>query len=713
MSDLQSDFMGKNGFVWWTGVVEDIDDPLKIGRLRVRIIGFHTEDKVLLPTKSLPWAVVLQPVTSAAVSGIGTSPTGVVNGSWVMGFFKDGWSAQDPVVMGTFAGIPENLPNKEQGFNDPNETYPTSEYIGESDVNRLARGQATAFTIVNSKRQTRVQGIRTALGGAWSEPGTPYKAIYPMNTVTQSRAGHIIEIDDTRFAPRIHIYHKSGSFKEWHPDGTVVDKVVGDGFEIDLKNKKIVVKGNSTETVDGSKRDLVGGNYMIEVLGNLNTFVHGDHYVQTKGNYYHKVDGTYTVVSGGKALQIAPRIDFNPPEKTINDFPDVTVLKDTEPSTTTTSTTRGNEAETEPVPQNLKNVQNFDTRVAILEKQKGEERLEKTNPVAQTAKTTSQNSIPSPQSLVTGSPAAKVEALAQNNIPTEATSPSQASSYLLPSKKKDCQLYCTEVVKNTGGTIEDFEACVSECESYNREIDSRLPSKVGGDGSCGGGLDDLGIGGVIGSIEEVLGDVQAGINDAISGIQSGIEGIGEGIFGTKEERWCKDAIKDECSQIYAARKRLGGFAGNTVPKRSEFMKECQESPDENGKTPVENCIQWAKDNPDEFNEIIAEEESETPVPSVPKTSDLGPVLDFKIPGLPSIPCLGIGLAVIGGALGAGIALATGKSVLGGVAIGAGAGLAAGVLAGGLSAASSISPTVETVTPPEPAPPDNTADGGSF
>ena len=49
MSDIQPDFMGKNGFVWWTGVVEDINDPLRLGRLRVRIIGFHTENKTLLP----------------------------------------------------------------------------------------------------------------------------------------------------------------------------------------------------------------------------------------------------------------------------------------------------------------------------------------------------------------------------------------------------------------------------------------------------------------------------------------------------------------------------------------------------------------------------------------------------------------------------------------------------------------------------------------
>ena len=31
-------------FVWWQGVVEDRDDPLKLGRCRVRIVGYHTDE---------------------------------------------------------------------------------------------------------------------------------------------------------------------------------------------------------------------------------------------------------------------------------------------------------------------------------------------------------------------------------------------------------------------------------------------------------------------------------------------------------------------------------------------------------------------------------------------------------------------------------------------------------------------------------------------
>ena len=96
-------------FIWWQGVVEDRNDPLKLGRCRVRIVGYHTDNKQDgrgIPTKQLPWASASQPITSAAMNGIGTSPTGPVEGTWVFGFFRDGENAQEPVMMGTVGGIP-------------------------------------------------------------------------------------------------------------------------------------------------------------------------------------------------------------------------------------------------------------------------------------------------------------------------------------------------------------------------------------------------------------------------------------------------------------------------------------------------------------------------------------------------------------------------------------------------------------------------------
>jgi hypothetical protein len=95
-----------NSFTWWTGVVEDRDDPEKLGRCRVRIFGYHTADTNLLPTSDLPWAIPLQSITSAATSGLGHTPVGIVPGTWVMGWFLDGEEAQRPLILGTIAGKP-------------------------------------------------------------------------------------------------------------------------------------------------------------------------------------------------------------------------------------------------------------------------------------------------------------------------------------------------------------------------------------------------------------------------------------------------------------------------------------------------------------------------------------------------------------------------------------------------------------------------------
>ena len=128
-------FMGKDGFQWFVGVVEDRMDPKRLGRLRVRCLGHHTEDKQKLPTSDLPWAHPMNPITSATVSGIGQTPLGAVEGTWVVGFFTDN-DLQQPVIMGTLPGVPKATPTGEKGFEDPNAAYPRE--AGVSDVNRLA-----------------------------------------------------------------------------------------------------------------------------------------------------------------------------------------------------------------------------------------------------------------------------------------------------------------------------------------------------------------------------------------------------------------------------------------------------------------------------------------------------------------------------------------------------------------------------------------------
>ena len=102
----QSYFMGQDGFIWFVGVVEDRNDPQRIGRVRVRCLGFHTEDLIELPTVDLPWAHVMHPVTDPSMHGMGSTPSFLVEGSWVIGFFRDAQEKQQPVIIGSLPGIP-------------------------------------------------------------------------------------------------------------------------------------------------------------------------------------------------------------------------------------------------------------------------------------------------------------------------------------------------------------------------------------------------------------------------------------------------------------------------------------------------------------------------------------------------------------------------------------------------------------------------------
>lgn len=87
-------------FSWWVGEVINVKDPYESGRVQVRIYGRH-DDKVNIPDKDLPWALPLQPVTSAAHGKLGTAPVGLVRGSKVVGFWSDA-DQQYPIIMGSF-----------------------------------------------------------------------------------------------------------------------------------------------------------------------------------------------------------------------------------------------------------------------------------------------------------------------------------------------------------------------------------------------------------------------------------------------------------------------------------------------------------------------------------------------------------------------------------------------------------------------------------
>lgn len=245
-------FIGKEGFIWFVGVVEDRQDPEELGRVRVRCLGWHTDNLQDIPTESLPFAQVIH------ASNGGNAMYAPREGEWVVGFFMDGENAQHPVILGILPGKPTQSPDASKGFNDPLGWYPYRR--NEPSTNRLSRGRKDG-TITRRKEQQSKTGVKQ-IAGEWSEPASPYAPSYPFNHAYESEAGHVLEFDDTSGAERVHLAHTNGSYIEMHPDGTVAYRANKDRYSI--------VIGDEYVSVDGDCHVTVGGDCNMKVVGKFN-----------------------------------------------------------------------------------------------------------------------------------------------------------------------------------------------------------------------------------------------------------------------------------------------------------------------------------------------------------------------------------------------------------------------------------------------------------
>jgi hypothetical protein len=299
--------------MWFTGVVEDRADPAKLGRVRVRIFGLHTDDTTKIATVDLPWSNVMMPVNSASISGVGISPTGLVEGSWVVGFFADGQNAQDPIIIGSLPSKSTQPLNELKAFKDPDGKYPR--WFNETDVSKNAREETWKDSVAYTTRYgSMVSSIEMATApklstvqvdredanysrNTWNEP-EPRDGIgglYPYVHTYESEMGIVREYDDTPQAARIHEFHPSGSYYEIYPDGTRAFKVTGDNFEIVVGDENILVRGSRNVTIEGNATHLVKGNYTMEVMGNYNLKVHGERNTKITQNESMEILGNCNV----------------------------------------------------------------------------------------------------------------------------------------------------------------------------------------------------------------------------------------------------------------------------------------------------------------------------------------------------------------------------------------------------------------------------------
>jgi hypothetical protein len=332
---IENSFLNPN-FHWFTGVIEDIKDPLQMGRVRVRCYGYHTPDKTEdygIPTSSLPWAHVMMPITSASMSGIGESPTGVLPGSWVVGFFRDGDVCQDPIILGTIPSRTPSQTDTKLGFCDPLGQHPrnpnevdtprgaTSEYqesksfIGKSEL----RNQTKVFKSATDNSPGGVpiakppnMAILKQENPDVSGKPAPFfdrkefiqpkqeevcQPTYPYCHTKEYGRGHIVEYDETPLFNRTLNMHPSGTFNEITHDGTNTTVVTGENFEVNFNGKNVNVKGDCNLTVDKDVRTLVRGDYYLEIEGN--------YHLSVTGNTFKKVGmSEFIEISKSKTEQI-------------------------------------------------------------------------------------------------------------------------------------------------------------------------------------------------------------------------------------------------------------------------------------------------------------------------------------------------------------------------------------------------------------------------
>ena len=348
-------FMGLDGFVWFTGVVEDRNDPDALGRVRVRCLGYHTDDLNDIPTADLPWATVMHPVTDPSMQGLGNTPSFLVEGSWVVGFFVDAVEKQQPIIMGSLPGKPNKIPDPSKGFNDPRSEYseqplyagapvygpypvdgldvtmPSGHKLRMSDTNMLAKGEASeTHNALKKRRRNRQTGVQTATQPYLptvsdeavqedrtnfffdephpkdidynSEDGEDYgvyrSGMYPFNHVFESESGHITEIDDTPGGERNFRSHSSGTYEEIVTDGSKTVKVIGDNYEIIMGNSNVYIEGAVNLTIGGNVRHLVKGDYHLEVEGNYTqkigkNFRRKVGYGESGGNVEEEINGNH------------------------------------------------------------------------------------------------------------------------------------------------------------------------------------------------------------------------------------------------------------------------------------------------------------------------------------------------------------------------------------------------------------------------------------
>ena len=146
--------------------------------------------------------------------------------------------------------------------------------VGNPTIPALARGVVTD-TFISKSNDLVVEVTNPSFTEPKSAANADNQPIYPYNNIQQTESGHTFELDDTPARERIRLQHRVGTFIEMHPNGDEVHKVYGDGYEITIKNKNVLIKGTCNITIEGDSNLHVLGDVMEKVDGSYTLDVTG------------------------------------------------------------------------------------------------------------------------------------------------------------------------------------------------------------------------------------------------------------------------------------------------------------------------------------------------------------------------------------------------------------------------------------------------------
>jgi len=284
-------------FGTYRALVKRNDDPRQLGRVKVYCSSVYGSDLS-------PWAFPCMPMGSSIDGGSFWVPP-VDSLVWIE--FEQGYPTH-PIYKGGFW--------TEVSRGRPSDGSPIEESDDHQDNANPVPGHSQGLPDGSD--------LDGSLRGQEGVPRSNFQGTYPKVRVLRTESGHVLEFDDTTGQERIQIAHRSGSFIEMLPDGSINIVSAGRVHQYGVSrsnhvagNERNVTQGSRVEDIDGDWIVNVGGAYRVNYtrggevqVPGMTEVVSGDKAYDISGSLQIEVLNNIGMTAGGH-VSIAAMGDFN------------------------------------------------------------------------------------------------------------------------------------------------------------------------------------------------------------------------------------------------------------------------------------------------------------------------------------------------------------------------------------------------------------------